>query len=725
MVDANVPRILGCRMKSLFSSLVYLAQLQNEPLSSFALSEVFNFTSADDKPLNVLKKIASLLHLPSPKLVIRPDRSITPALIHRNDGGGCCWGVLKGVDYKECWIVDWFDSTGGKVEESFTDMSGKRVYKIKLSVALKSGLSPALNLIRNEFFANKSSVFEIALGGLVINVVALAVSLYSMHVYDRVVPTGSLATLQVLTIGVLLGIFFEFLARAARARVTDKVADKIDKRLARNVYLNFLSVRLDQLPPSIGGMAAKMRCYEVVRNFISSALNYLMVDVFFILIFLFVIFALAGAVVLVPLSCFLFMGLIGFFYLRKVEILAGQTNQASTRKMGMLVEAIEGAETIKSGQGGWRMLGNWMNATDEARSYDLAMRSINERSSHLSSVFQQLSYVLVVAIGALLVGNATITVGSLIACSILSGRVLAPAAAIPGLLIQWGHSAAALKSIDELFMLESDHSGSNFPIVLDRVYGSFDFKQVETSYNGLIALRIPSLSIRAGEKIGLLGPVGAGKTTLLRLLSGMYKPSRGQILLDGVDLSQISKPVLAEHLGYLQQEGRLFAGTLRENLVLGLIDPGDSVILEAADKSGLLHSVIQNHPLGLQLPIFEGGRGMSGGQRQLVNLTRVLLRKPNIWLLDEPTASMDQHLEMKVRLILQREIKPNDTLVLTTHKPEMLTMVDRIIVVLNHQIVMDGPAKKVMEQLSRQRAEQKSNVSVPSGIQESFSGDLS
>jgi ATP-binding cassette subfamily C protein LapB len=199
--------------------------------------------------------------------------------------------------------------------------------------------------------------------------------------------------------------------------------------------------------------------------------------------------------------------------------------------------------------------------------------------------------------------------------------------------------------------------------------------------------------------VGVLGPVGAGKTTLLRLLSGMYKPHQGRILLDDVDLAHIAKPALAEHVGYVQQDGRLFAGTLRDNLVLGLIDPGEEAILAAARQTGLLASVVNRHPKGLQQEIHEGGSGLSGGQRQLVNLTRAFLRQPRVWLLDEPTASMDRNLEAQVTDALRSALSPETTLVLVTHKTEMLDLVDRLIVVADHKIVLDGPKAQVLRAL--------------------------
>ena len=207
------------------------------------------------------------------------------------------------------------------------------------------------------------------------------------------------------------------------------------------------------------------------------------------------------------------------------------------------------------------------------------------------------------------------------------------------------------------------------------------------------------MQITSGEKIGILGPIGAGKTTLLRVLSGMYKPQVGHITLDGVDLAYIAKPLLAEQLGYLQQEGRLFEGTLRDNLLVGMTDPGDEVLKGVAQQTGLQHAVLAHHPLGFDLPIHEGGQGLSGGQRQLVNLTRVFLRRPRIWLMDEPTASMDRQLADHVTQAIQQALRPQDTLILVTHKPEMLSLVNRLVVIAKHEILLDGPKEHVLKHL--------------------------
>jgi ATP-binding cassette subfamily C protein LapB len=214
-----------------------------------------------------------------------------------------------------------------------------------------------------------------------------------------------------------------------------------------------------------------------------------------------------------------------------------------------------------------------------------------------------------------------------------------------------------------------------------------------------LACSCPQLQIRSGEKIGILGPIGAGKTTLLRLLSGMYAPQQGRIFLDDLDLGHIHKGVLSEHIGYLQQDGRLFAGSLRENLTLGLVIPDDSRILAAAERTGLLQSVIQSHPEGLQQKIAEGGMGLSGGQKQLVNLTRVVLREPSIWLLDEPTSNVDKATEQRIIQMLADTLKPTDTLILVTHKPELLVLVQRLLIVAQNKVALDGPRDEVLKRL--------------------------
>lgn len=684
---------------NLFHALTRLAQLQGDAVSSLALREAVHASEqGGDSAEAMLATVTQSLHAPRPVWVKNPSPTDVPALLCDELHN---WGVLVGCNAQQQWVAEWFDEAGTRREEVLAGgIEHFRIARLRLNPPHKASGSPVFRLAIDEFFASKTSIFEASLGAFMLNLVAIGTSLYSMQVYDRVVPTGAMSTLQVLTLGVMVAIVFEFVVKLIRSHIFNSLIDRTDTKLARSIYLKFLETRLDQLPSSVGGLAAQMRGYETVRSFLSAVTASVTVDAPLAIVYVFMMAALGGWIAAIPCAFVVVAIGVGLYYRRQMEALARKSNQATNLKTGLLVEAIEGAETIKSGQGGWRMLSGWMRNTDEARASDTRMRNLSEHSQYVTAVLQQISYVALVAAGAMAITEGRLSMGALIACTILSGRVLAPVAMIPNLYVQWGHCKAALVGLDKLWGLEGDHHGIDQPVVLSKLRGEYELENVQYSYRQQVAINIESLKIAPGERVGVIGPIGSGKTTFLRLLSGMYKPKSGSIFLDGIEISHLSKPVLAENIGYLQQEGRLFAGTLRDNLVLGMLDPGDTAVLEAAQKTGLLDHVIRRHPQGLQQPIFEGGQGLSGGQRQLVNLTRVLLRKPLVWLLDEPTASIDQALENHIQKVLQETLSHGETLVLVTHKPEMLNLVDRVIVIINQKIVLDDTRDKVLSMLS-------------------------
>lgn len=687
----------------LFAVLIRLAQLQRQSIDKQALTAILQSQSDVNDPLQagqLLTELSRQLQTPQPKKwgpAHKVALTDVPCPVWSPQWG---WGILRGQKPQGDWVMESLEGQPAQwKEQSLPHLEGLYASKLNLEKPFSASDSNVFKLFKGVVLENKSIIVEIALGGIMINLIALATSLYSMQVYDRVVPTGAVQTLLALTLGVVLAILFEFLIKWSKSTIQERLIDRVDAQISRDVYTRFMSIRLDQMPSNVGGLAGQLRGYETVRGFLVSIPAQLLIDMPFVLLYCLVVFSIAGGVGVIPLVFMLFSVLLGLSYKRKVEALTLKNNGQANLKTGMLVETIEGAETIKSGQGGWRMLMRWMHATDEARVTELETRFLQERSQFLIALLHQLSYVSMVAAGAMLISSGGLTMGGLIACTILSSRILAPIGTLPNMLIQWGHSRAALQGLERLWALETDHHGVDHPLILDRIDGLYEFEGVQSQYGANKALIVPKLVIQPGEKVAVMGPVGAGKTTLLRLLSGMYKPQAGRIKLDGVDVSHISKPVLAEQIGYLQQEGRLFAGTLRENIVLGLDDPGDQVILDVSKRTGFFQAVINAHPLGLMQPIFEGGLGLSGGQRQLANLTRVFLRHPKIWLLDEPTASLDKQLEIWVLQALRQTLKAQDTLVVVTHKPDLLALVDRIVVVANHQIVMDGPRDDVLKNL--------------------------
>lgn len=611
------------------------------------------------------------------------------------------WGIIRSISPQNTWIVDF----NGRVEQipATNALPAVRLDMRQTPEAISK--KPVFAIFHKLFLSSKKEFIEAGLSSIVINLLAVMVSLYSMQVYDRVIPTQGYSTLSVLTIGVFITLIFDLAIKVVRGHILEHVQERMDQNLSRELFSRLLKIRMDQLPPSVGSLSAQIRGYETIRAFISSSTFYLLVDAPFGIIFALIIALVASPVAaLVPVIFFFVAVGIGLVVKQKIDHHVTQATAASNKKTGLLVEAIEGAETIKSGAGGWSILSKWLNITEESLQHEMALKRISEKANYLTGVLQQVSYVLLICVGAYLAAEGQITQGAVIAASILSGRVLAPIAQIPGMIIQASHSKTALALLEKLYTLEVDNHDVRRPLIPESLEGAYRFDYVRFAYPGSNrGLTVKSLSIRPGDKIGVIGPVGSGKSTFLRLLSGMYRATEGRILLDGLDVEQISRHFIAEKIGYLQQSHRLFSGTLRENLLIGLTDPGDDAIKEACMRTGL-NTYIASSPKGLETLIPEGGQGLSGGQTQLVAITRTLLRKPTIWLLDEPTASLDQQTEDRCRQALVESISQADTLILVTHKPALLSLVDRLIIIANDTIVMDGPRDQVLKQLSENQA---------------------
>jgi ATP-binding cassette subfamily C protein LapB len=375
---------------------------------------------------------------------------------------------------------------------------------------------------------------------------------------------------------------------------------------------------------------------------------------------------------------------------------------ASNRKLGLLVETVEGAERIKSQGSGWTFLNRWNALSEQAIAEDAQVRHSSESATYWAGYLQQVSYVMLIAVGAWIATTSLdLTSGGLIACSIISGRVLAPIGMLPGLMVQWANAKSALDNLERLFLLRGDNHGVDQPIEREFIRGQFDVQEVSFAYGqGPRVLSLPQWSVAPGERVAILGLVGSGKSTLLKLLAGLYEPQSGRVLLDGLDLQQLSRSSISQRLAYLPQDVKLFSGTLRDNLTSGLLGVDDDTLLQACAQTGLM-SLIQSHPRGLDLPIGEGGSGVSGGQRQSVGLTRLLLLRPRVWLLDEPTASMDDSAEVAAMQAIERSLAPASTLVLVTHKPRLLALVQRVMVLGPQGVLLDGPRDQVLQRLQQ------------------------
>lgn len=686
-----------------------LAQMQGSSMDMLSLTASASVLEQPGPPIKVLVDICLQMGLVKPKLLRQPDRVHLPLICHTEATG---WGLVVDRNASGEWIVMTPMGPQPVTEEALKN----NIAMLRLGPTVDLGFGFGLFKNKGEklsFFSHvqdalqmyRHELVEACIASAFIGFLALATSLFSMQVYDRVIPTRSEYTLVILSLGVLISILIELAMKYARSHIMDYVIVGLDNRLSREIFNRLLQLRVDQIPASVGSLAGQMRGYEQVRGFYTASTLFTLIDIPLALVFIVVIMLVASPwVAVVP---FVFGGIALFMGLsirKKIMVQAKEGAALSNMKTGLLVEAVEGIETIKAGSGGWKFLSRWIGVNGKTIESDLKMRGATESVGYLSATVQQISYAALVVAGSIVVMQGHMTMGALIASSILSGRILAPIMAIPGLLVQHAHAQAALEGLERLYLLKTDHHGTDQPLVPSSLRGHYALSDVKFSYgDNPPSLIVPKLEIQPQERIAILGPIGAGKSTLLRLLSGLYHPQEGRVLLDNLDLAHIHRQVVSQYIGYLQQDHRLFQGTLRENLLIGLPDPGDDAVIAAMKRTGM-DRFVASHPKGLSRLITEGGKGLSGGQKQLVAFTRLVLCSPNVMLLDEPTATMDDDQERRCLSVLAQEAQAGKTMIIVTHKQTLLPLATRIIVIAGNSIVLDGPRDSVLQQLQQKTA---------------------
>lgn len=567
----------------------------------------------------------------------------------------------------------------------------------------------------HSIYKRRRVFMEGALATLLVGLFGLAASLYTMQVYDRVIPLKGYSTLMVLTIGVAIAITMELVMKQVRAVMVERSCKAIDQELSDVFFSKAISIRLDARPRTVGTFASQIRHFESVRNFMTSTTLMVLADIPLALLFIAVIGMIAGWIALVPLLAIPLALLSGYAFKKPIRSLTKDQIEESNYKNGLLIESIDGVESLKASGAEWKMQSKWNSLTKLLAGKELKLRLITNFSSQLTQTVHQVSYVGIVAFGAYAVAEGNLTMGGLIACSIISSRALQPISQLPAVIAQWQSAAVSLEALDAIMAMPDDRSADQRLMVPETCKGSLRLEGMKFQYDpSQNVLDIPMLRINPGERIAVLGAIGSGKSTLIKVLSGLYHPTEGKSFLDDLDMFQLAPEFVREHIAYLPQDVRLFNGTLRDNLTLGLPNPSDTVVLEAAKVCGLA-AAISRHPKGLDLMIQEGGRGLSGGQRQLVGLTRMLIARPRVLLLDEPTASMDGQMEAYVLQHLFEELPKDTTVVMATHKAASLRFVDRVVVMHQGAVAMDGPRDEVLKKLSASAAAaQGANRAIPS-----------
>ncbi|MEM8654374.1 MAG: ATP-binding cassette domain-containing protein [Pseudomonadota bacterium] len=547
----------------------------------------------------------------------------------------------------------------------------------------------------------RKALAEVALGSFVANLLAVAVALFSLQVYDRVIPHQSEATLWVLAAGACLALLLEAFIKIARARLMDGAGRQIELSVLRLLMQRVMGMRSDLRGQSPSMTFSAMREFGSVREFFTASTIGTIADIPFIFVFLLLVASIAGPVVWVLILGGVLMVVPGFFLQRRMLRLTQETQGASAKSSRLLHEAIFERDTVKTQRAEDRVMRLWQELTTLSAMKSSEQRRLASALTFWSQGMQQMTYVAAVIAGTYLVFAGQFTVGSIIAVGILTSRTLAPLTQLAGTMARWGNVKAALDGLDAIADAPQDMDESRTYLRRDVLKGHFELREVQFQYeeDGAPTLDIPAVQIMPGQRVAVLGSNGAGKSSLLKLLSGVYAPNKGRVLMDGTDMSQIAPRDLRRLIGYLGQDVRLFAGTLRDNLNLTLLERDDDRLYAALDFAGL-GPFVKAHHKGLDLEILDGGQGLSIGQRQSIGWARLWLQDPAICLLDEPTAALDQTLEATLVSRLETWMQGR-TAVIATHRVPILSLTNRTLILQNGRMAVDGPRDEVLSHVGR------------------------
>lgn len=653
-------------------------------------------------------------------LVARPAQSLPeplmPLLLLRQGGGGCVLlgrasdlGADHRTRYRYRMIIPEIGTSPVELSQQEMDQlyaGHALLIKPAAGVDTRAGeqaQAPAGHWLFGTLWHYRRYYRSAALGAVLINVLALASIFFTMNVYDRVVPNQAFVTLWSLGIGVTLAMVFEAIARYLRAWLLDVAGKKADLVLGARLFKQALAVRLEHKPASSGAFANQLREFESVREFTTSATLATLSDLPFVLMFVAVIFAVGGSLGWIPLMMIPLILAVGVIIQWPLARVMQENLRESSLKQGLLIEAVEGLETLKAVGGEGSMQRRWEHFCALASTTALKSRQLSSGATGAFAFFQQFQTVALIIAGVYLIDAGELSMGALIATVMLAGRATAPLGQLVGLAVRFQQAKAALQSLNRLMALPTDRDPGTSYLAKPRLSGQLTLRHIGFAYpappmqSNPVVLADVNLSIRAGERVAILGRIGSGKSTLLKIMARLYQPVSGQMLGDGLDVQQIDPADWRHAVGYVGQEARLFHGSLRENLLMGRPQATSDELLQVLRLTGL-DQVAARHPQGINLPIAEQGEGLSGGQRQLVSLARSLLARPRLLLLDEPTSAMDSQTEALFLEHLKRATV-GQSLVIVTHRPSLLTLVERIIVVEEGKVVADGPKDKVLGSL--------------------------
>ncbi|TKD18434.1 ATP-binding cassette domain-containing protein [Rhodobacter capsulatus] len=554
------------------------------------------------------------------------------------------------------------------------------------------------------FKAQRRAFVEVALGSLFANILAVAVSMFSMQVYDRVIPHKSEATLWVLALGALLALVLEMALKLARSGLMDLAGRKIELTVQGLLMDRLLGMKAAPGRRSPSQLFSAMREFSSVREFFTASTIGTIADIPFIFIFLALVASIGGNLVWVLLAGAILMVVPGFLMQGRMMKITQSTQGASARAAKLLHEAIYEHETVATQRGADRFKRVWEELTTLSAVKSSESRKLASALTYWAQMVQQATYVTAVMVGAYMVFEGEFTVGAIIAIGLLTSRTLAPLTQLAGTMARWANVKAALQGLEEIAGADQVQAASRSYLRAERIEGEYELRGLEFKYDpeSSATVDIAALRIPPGQRVAILGSNGSGKSTLLKLLAGVYEPTAGRILLDGVDIGQLHPRDLRRAVGYLSQDVRLFSGTLRDNLNLTQLERDEDRLYRALDFAGL-GPFLRGHPKGLDLPIRDGGEGLSVGQRQSIGWARLWLQDPTVVILDEPTAALDTTLETTLVSRLETWLDGR-TAIIATHRVPILALTARTLILQNGRMAVDGPRDAVLAHLTKAKA---------------------
>ena len=544
--------------------------------------------------------------------------------------------------------------------------------------------------------------YDAMVATVVANLLTLATVFFTMNVFNRIIPAQAYISLWTLTIGVTLAMLLEFGMRLLKARLVDQGGKKADLAINATLLREIMAVRLDHRPQSIGIFASTMRDFEALRDFFSSSLFVAIADLPFILMFLVLIWVIGGPIVWIPIAIIPLLLILSFVIQRPLMQAMRRNMREAGEKQSVLMEAMMNLEMLKAHNAEGYLQRRWENANLATSESYIDIRHRTSLVTGITTTLQQFCSVGVIVVGVYLIHDNTLTLGALIACNILAGRAVMPLGSLMQLATRYQQAKTSLEALDGLMQRPRDRDYDHRYVVPEAFAGDLRAENIEFAYPGEHAVPVInkiSFSLEPGDHLALLGPVGCGKSTLLRMMAGLYKPKSGSILINNLDILQIDPTELRSKIGYVGQDAQLFMGTLRENLVLSDSWISDAKVIDVLKQLDM-YKIVSAHPRGLDMPLTEAGGGLSGGQRQLLTVARMMLRNPVFVFMDEPTANMDQDTEARVIRVLGEWLK-GKTLMISTHRPQLLAWVNRIAVMQKGQIVSEGPRDEILQKLSK------------------------